>query len=135
MLQNDMGNTRIQDSATGAIMQLSPGFVPVGMKEKGGILYIVSANKEGQSEIGTIPSPIITWDYVPITVALDTSVSDVQRISGKIYAGEEFLAVLNLDVLEDGKSAWNEDVNFYECILHDYDPYESIEEGNLVKDP
>lgn len=142
MLQNDMGNTRIQDSATGAIMQLSPGFVPVGMKEKGGILYIVSANKEGQSEIGTIPSPIITWDYVPIskeiatsTVALDTSVSDVQIISGKIYAGEEFLAVLNLDVLEDGKSAWNEDVNFYECILHDYDPYESIEEGNLVKDP
>lgn len=142
MLQNDMGNTRIQDSATGAIMQLSPGFVPVGMKEKGGILYIVSANKEGQSEIGTIPSPIITWDYVPIskeiatsTVALDTSVSDVQIISGKIYAGEEFLAVLNLDVLEDGKSAWNEDVNFYECILHDYDPYKSIEKGNLVKDP
>ena len=50
MLQNDMGNTMIQDSATGAVMQLSPGFVPVGMKEQGGILYIVSANKEGKSE-------------------------------------------------------------------------------------
>ena len=33
MLQNDMGNTLIQDSATGHIMGLSEGFVPVGLKE------------------------------------------------------------------------------------------------------
>ena len=59
MLQNDMGNTLIQDSKTGHIMGLSEGFVPVGLKEHGGIMYVISANKEGVGEIGTIPSPIL----------------------------------------------------------------------------
>jgi hypothetical protein len=40
-------------------MSLSPGFIPTGMKEHGGIMYITSINKEGKGEIGTIPSPII----------------------------------------------------------------------------
>jgi hypothetical protein len=39
-----MGNTMIQDSTTGNIMGLRDGFVPVGMKEYGGILYIASYN-------------------------------------------------------------------------------------------
>ena len=55
-----MGNTLIQDTQTGNVMGLSEGFVPVGMKEYGGVLYIASYNpdtKEG--EIGTIPSPRI----------------------------------------------------------------------------
>jgi hypothetical protein len=59
MLQNDMGNTLIQDSKTGHIMGLSEGFVPVGLKEHGGIMYVVSANKDCVGEIGTIPSPIL----------------------------------------------------------------------------
>ena len=66
MLQNDMGNTTIQDATTGNIMGLSPGFVPVGMKEHGGILYIASYNpstKEG--ELGTIPSPLFNYTYDP----------------------------------------------------------------------
>ena len=63
MLQNDMGNTLIQDSATGNIMGLSPGFIPIGMKEHGGIMYIASVDKEGNGEIGTIPSPIIRNVY------------------------------------------------------------------------
>jgi len=44
MIQNDMGNTTICDSTTGNIMGLEDGFVPVGMKEYGGILYIASYN-------------------------------------------------------------------------------------------
>ena len=48
MLQNDMGNTRIQDSKTGNIMGLREGFIPVGMEEHGGIMYIASVNKENQ---------------------------------------------------------------------------------------
>jgi len=59
MLQNDMGNTLIQDSNTGHIVGLSEGFVPVGLKEHGGIMYVISANKDGVGEIGTIPSPIL----------------------------------------------------------------------------
>lgn len=62
LLQNDMGNTLIKDSITGSIMALNDGFIPLGMKEHGGILYIASYNpatKEG--ELGSIPSPIIRY--------------------------------------------------------------------------
>lgn len=61
MMQNDMGNTRIQDSKTGNIMGLREGFIPIGMKEHGGIIYIASVNNKGEGEIGTIPSPVITY--------------------------------------------------------------------------
>lgn len=51
-LQNDRGNTL---KAT-----LSEGFIPIGIKEHNGILYIVSHNeKTGKSEIGTYPG--IEW--------------------------------------------------------------------------
>ena len=50
VLQNDMGNTKI----TGA--KLPEGYVPLGIKEFGGILYIVSSNGEN-IEIGSFPSP------------------------------------------------------------------------------
>ena len=59
-----MGNTKIQDSTTGNIMGLRDGFVPLGMKEHGGVLYIASYNlntKEG--ELGTIPSPVFNYIY------------------------------------------------------------------------
>lgn len=59
-----MGNTLIQDTATGNVMGLSEGFVPLGMKEYGGILYIASYNpstKEG--ELGTIPSPKLNYIF------------------------------------------------------------------------
>lgn len=64
MIQNDMGNTLIQDTTTGNLMGLSTGFLPVGMKEHGGILYIASYNpKTNQSELGTIPSPLFNYTY------------------------------------------------------------------------
>lgn len=108
MLQNDMGNTLIQDSKTGHIMGLSEGFVPVGLKEHGGIMYVISANKEGVGEIGTIPSPIlqlslrteqlsqkqqvVTTKNGPITTMI--SVTDF-----KVYPGEKFLPALNLQAV------------------------------------
>jgi hypothetical protein len=52
VLQNERGNTRIEDA------KLNPGFIPVGMKEHNGILYIISHNPQTkESEIGTYPSP------------------------------------------------------------------------------
>jgi hypothetical protein len=44
-------------------MGLSEGFIPVGLKEHGGIMYIASVNKEGKGEIGTIPSPVYTLQH------------------------------------------------------------------------
>ena len=112
MLQNDMGNTLIQDSKTGHIMGLSEGFVPVGLKEHGGIMYVVSANKDGVGEIGTIPSPILKLELrkeelsqteVSVTtkaVSVTTKAGPVSTMVGitdfKVYPGEKFLPALNL---------------------------------------
>jgi hypothetical protein len=110
MLQNDMGNTLIQDSKTGHIMGLSEGFVPVGLKEHGGIMYVVSANKDGVGEIGTIPSPILKLELrkgkLSETQAdVTTSAGPVSTMVGitdfKVYPGEKFLPALNLKNKED----------------------------------
>ena len=101
MLQNDMGNTRIQDSATGNIMGLSPGFIPVGMKEHGGIMYIASVNKDGEGEIGTIPSPIIRDFYKgkqQIVINKSLSNKTYESISNKIYPADKFIVNLELSI-------------------------------------
>lgn len=52
VLQNDMGNARVNRAA------LPSGYVPVGMKEYGGIIYIAAYNPiTGKSQIGSFPSP------------------------------------------------------------------------------
>ena len=105
MLQNDMGNTLIQDSKTGHIMGLSEGFVPVGLKEHGGIMYIASVNKDGVGEIGTIPSPVLTLSLraVDMGAVNGTLVDELGPVSigafiseKKIYPGEKFLPILKL---------------------------------------
>lgn len=67
-LQNDAGNTRIPVPDTEDSVKLSDGFYPIGMKEYGGVLYIV-AGKKGvngsgnldpkfdEIEFGSYPSP------------------------------------------------------------------------------
>lgn len=56
VLQNDMGNAKVYyDNQS---VKLNDGFVPVGVKEYGGIIYIASYNpKTNESEIGSFPSP------------------------------------------------------------------------------
>lgn len=62
ILQNDMGNAQVMDAKTGNMIGLSDGFVPVGIKEHGGVLYIASYNpKTEKGELGTIPSPRIQY--------------------------------------------------------------------------
>ena len=51
-LQNDAGNTTIRVSDTDPDVKLSSDFYPIGMKEYGGVLYIVSG-KKGVNEDGT----------------------------------------------------------------------------------
>lgn len=54
VLQNDMGNYKLKDC------QLKPNYIPIGLKEYAGILYIVSYNPlDEHVEIGTYPSPEI----------------------------------------------------------------------------
>lgn len=107
MLQNDMGNTRIQDAKTGNIMGLREGFIPLGIKEHGGIMYIASINKEGKGEIGTIPSPVIKYNQKKYIKPQDftyqseneiyTSKSELFKLidDDKVNTGEKFVVVLD----------------------------------------
>ena len=52
VLQNDMGNGRVETA------YLPSGYVPIGITEFGGIIYIVSYNPiTDRSQIGCFPSP------------------------------------------------------------------------------
>lgn len=51
-LQNDLGNVRMNN------ISLPKGYVPVGMKEYGGIVYVASYNPQsGDCQIGSFPGP------------------------------------------------------------------------------
>lgn len=57
MLQNDMGNGRINK------VRLDEGYIPVGIKEHGGIIYIASYNPETRNgQIGSFPYPKVEYD-------------------------------------------------------------------------
>lgn len=59
ILQNDMGNYAFQQGS------LTPNYVPVGLKEYGGLLYIISYNPiENKAEIGTFPAPQTIFNNV-----------------------------------------------------------------------
>lgn len=52
VLQNDMGNGRVESA------YLPVGYIPVGMTEFGGIVYVISYNPQlDKSQIGSFPSP------------------------------------------------------------------------------
>lgn len=124
MLQNDMGNTLIQDSKTGHIMGLSEGFVPVGLKEHGGIMYIASVNKEGKGEIGTIPSPILYIEDESIhinsfqfsLIEKDSYPKEQLTILDgyKLYPGDKFLIDLSLNINPE------EPLNFKDFFKYQY---------------
>lgn len=52
ILQNDMGNRKVKDT------YLPEGYIPVGIKEYGGIIYIASYNPlTNKGQIGSFPAP------------------------------------------------------------------------------
>ena len=57
MLQNDMGNYELDGA------KLPVNYMPIGVKEYGGILYIVAYNPlTKRTQIGSYPSPRVTFD-------------------------------------------------------------------------
>lgn len=52
LLQNDLGNGKVETA------RLPAGYIPVGLKEYGGIIYVASYNPlTGKSQLGSFPSP------------------------------------------------------------------------------
>lgn len=84
VLQNDMGNCKVERA------KLSPGFIPVGMQEYGGIVYVASFNPEtGEDEIGSFPSP-----------ERDFSTSDYDNIGAINFRTSQFKVATTLDTKE-----------------------------------
>ncbi len=87
-LQNDFGNYSLKNCS------LQQGFVPVGMKSYGDIIYIASCSKDGKlCELGTYPSP-----KYPNLDELD------YNIGNQAYAE-------NLELENNYKPLWNYSVN------------------------
>jgi hypothetical protein len=81
VLQNDMGNYRLKDC------KLSSNYIPIGLKEYAGILYIVSYNPLDDSvEIGTYPSPELKTPSVQSGVKKD--LNTFNTLSGKFLYSE-----------------------------------------------
>lgn len=97
-LQNDMGNVRIADS------EIPLGFIPLGMKEYGGILYLALYNPESEEcEIGSIPSP--NYDENPFhfngdgTIKINSSDSITGSSSTSFNFKQMFLKLFEFEQL------------------------------------
>lgn len=90
VLQNDMGNGKVESA------YLPTGFVPVGMKENGGIIYVASYNPlTKESQLGSFPSPernLENTDYPKDkqnTIEFPTDI--IADVSQKIFIEEQSL--------------------------------------------
>lgn len=72
ILQNDVGNGRVKTA------RLPAGYIPVGLKEYGGIIYIASYNPlTGKSQLGSFPSPErqISTEELGRTFSINSSIN------------------------------------------------------------
>lgn len=81
VLQNDMGNARVENA------KLPPGYVPIGMKEYGGIIYIACYNPlTNKGQVGCFPSPQRQKTATQISKITPTfEFPDVTQMSGTDY--------------------------------------------------
>lgn len=112
VLQNDMGNARVESA------YLPEGYIPIGMKEYGGIIYIASYNPVTQKgQVGSFPSPernieniqgagcSLDFNSLLLSKKWDTNYSEIQNYSTKIeledgrifHPGDMFSLIANLD--------------------------------------
>lgn len=96
ILQNDMGNIKLKNA------QLPINHIPIGVKEFGGIIYIVSYNPvDGVTEVGSYPSPKTIFETEPKQtkdadegfITLENEITNYTEIvkqgTLKLYSSEE----------------------------------------------
>ena len=82
ILQNDMGNVEIKHAL------LKAGYVPVGMKEYGGIIYVAAYNPQtGKGQVGSFPSPQQLWESENWTVNAPKNIIPTVTIPTIFYEG------------------------------------------------
>jgi len=98
ILQNDMGNYKLEKA------KLPSDYIPVGVKEYGGIIYIVSYNPiDKLCQIGSYPSPQTLFDNTDNVegqhyYGIDTSINDYSTFIGKI---QDIISNKNISIKED----------------------------------
>lgn len=89
ILQNDVGNGRVETA------KLPAGYVPIGIKEYGGIIYVASYNPiNGKSQLGSFPSPErqISTEELSTKYGINTTVNTNN-------------AYVRLDIIDDNKKS------------------------------
>lgn len=114
-LQNDSGNTKILISGeTDKYVELSPGFYPLGIKEYGGVLYIVS----GKSAVrNAVPAQLNT------TYAKGEVIFVIDGLLKNYYLSKQSTTLLNLSDLQD-TDKWESDLEQLKII------YDKVEFGS-----
>lgn len=122
-LQNDMGNAKIGTAF------LPKGYVPVGMKEHGGIVYVASMNPEtGKGQIGSFPSPQRLYgDDEDSFDKLEIKLTDILSVS---TVGDKNYLHLKNDFIRTELFKVTGDVNQQSKIFHPGDKFIIIVEIN-----
>lgn len=101
VLQNDMGNCKVERA------KLNPGFIPLGVKEHGGIIYIASYNPDTKEcEVGSFPSPerdIEGTNYIEGQTGLRDGVfnrSDYSIPTNRGFIGNPFVPIEKLSKIQ-----------------------------------
>lgn len=124
-LQNDMGNGRVETAF------LPEGYIPVGVTEFGGIIYIVSYNpQDSLCQIGCFPSPErnitkedrLSTDMMPAPLsadyfqemALDEPTGKIKSLVSKVIIKEDSLNPGDKYIIESNRGVYT--VEDLECI-------------------
>ena len=99
ILQNDLGNTDLIIPGGTDQVTLSEGFIPIGIKEYGGVVYIVSSNPTtNETELGSFPGP----NFVDPIEKTDTKQSFGQIVNNESLPGIGIIYQLTNTVLRPG---------------------------------
>lgn len=103
ILQNDMGNIKLP------FAKLPAGYVPVGMKEHGGIIYVAAYNpKTEKGQIGSFPSPKQLWESENWSINAPKNLIATPNIKGSDFYDGNFIkneiVKQELFKTEDGKA-------------------------------
>lgn len=131
VLQQDFGNGRVETA------YLPKGYVPVGIKEYAGIIYVACYNPmNGLCQVGSFPSPERNISSEELTTLNNPAEFDISKQFSSIYEilsedniirpGDKFSINLNIDV-NGQKQEENDLLN----LIYNYQTDESA--ANLVK--
>lgn len=156
MLQNDMGNARVETA------MLPSGYIPVGSTSFGGIIYILSYNPlEQKCQVGSFPSPERnlskdeTGDNSGCKIDLNKFTKDgwkdfktqdniitnyfqkVELTNKSVYAGDKYkIFSNNINDISEYISGWDEQNTSYDSNLYPkylkFEIQSSKDDGKLV---